>query len=176
LMWTLIYIYSDPSLLSKIKEELLELQKQGKEIHQSEWLNMCLKESMRLTGNMSFIRGLEEDSTFEGYKMKKGNMISSSPTIIHFDEKKFPEPEKFDAERWKNDTSFSINFDNFLAFGAGNHRCKGDIYSLHVIKFVVAKMILEWDFKFTEKIENFDVNWSDHRKPVKKVFFNINKK
>lgn len=44
---------------------------------------------------------------------------------IHMDEKYFPEPEKFDPERFSDDNKHDIKPGTYLPFGIGPRNCIG---------------------------------------------------
>ena len=81
LLWGFMDLITNPNNLEKLRKELTEYKKEGKDVLQSPFLNQCLKETMRLHTINSLIRGVEEDMMFEGYLLKKGTMVAF-PTWI----------------------------------------------------------------------------------------------
>ena len=136
---------------------------------------MCVKETLRLTQSPSFLRGLERDTEIDGYLLKEGTVVQAPFILLNFDPLKFPEPEKFNPERWRGNATFVGDNNNFLGFGMGLHRCKGDMYSLQAIKSIIATLLLEWNFEL-EGNEGAKINWSKLRRPEKDIYITITKK
>lgn len=57
--------------------------------------------------------------------IRKGDMIVIPVAGIHYDSKYFPNPEKFDPDRFSDDNKSSIVPGSFLPFGVGPRNCIG---------------------------------------------------
>lgn len=64
--------------------------------------------------------------------IKKGSAILVPIMEIHHDERYYPEPEKFDPERFSAENKGKINTYTFLPFGQGPRNCIGNESQLHM--------------------------------------------
>ena len=168
LLWNLIYIFKNPNILKKLKNEIIELKNNDSDPTDSTYLSHCIKETMRLTSTLNlFIRSLEEDTILDGYHFKKGDIVGSPTIFVHFDENTLKEPKKFVPERWEEDNKF-------YGFGLGVHRCKGDNFALKIIKSVTCEIILNWNLTFENNV-NPTINWENQRKPHPNVICSLSK-
>ncbi|KAJ6525316.1 cytochrome P450 [Mycena vulgaris] len=66
-----------------------------------------------------------EDDIYEGYFIPKGTMVISNIWAMVHDEAVYPDPEKFQPERFLNANGQFNADDNVLAFGFGRRACVG---------------------------------------------------
>jgi cytochrome P450 family 710 subfamily A protein len=85
----------------------------------------------------------------EDYTAPKGTLII--PSIWSSNRIGYPDPEKFDPERFNSDRMEHIKFDrNFLTFGAGPHVCIGQRYAMnHIMLFM--SLLTDMDFKRADR-------------------------
>ncbi|XP_048510596.1 cytochrome P450 9e2-like [Athalia rosae] len=80
------------------------------------------------------------------------NMVVYFPIYaLHHDPKYFPEPEKFDPERFSKENKSKIIPYTYLPFGIGPRTCLGDRYALMNIKMILAHLIAKFVLKPTPK-------------------------
>eukprot|EP01119_Soliformovum_irregulare_P018498 TRINITY_DN5694_c0_g1_i1.p1 TRINITY_DN5694_c0_g1~~TRINITY_DN5694_c0_g1_i1.p1 ORF type:complete len:482 (-),score=145.44 TRINITY_DN5694_c0_g1_i1:5-1411(-) len=89
-------------------------------------------ESIRIA---SFVIGSQRwtmvDSEFENSSIPKDTVLTTLPILYNNDPTVFPEPKKFQPERW---TSGNVPSHVLVPFGNGQHRCKGEQFALMVLK------------------------------------------
>lgn len=68
--------------------------------------------------------------------MKKGEGLNIPVMAIHRDPQYFPDPMKFDPERFSDERKHEIQPFTYLPFGLGPRNCIGNI--------ATAKMVPEW--------------------------------
>lgn len=85
-----------PDLQTKLRSSILE---SG---IQSDYLDMFVKETMRMFPALpNFVtRTPYEDTTLAGYEIKKGTHVHMSVIAVHYDPEIWPDPYKFDPERF----------------------------------------------------------------------------
>ena len=84
-------------------------------------------------------------------EVKKDTMIWFAVAGFHQDPKYFPNPTKFDPERFNEKNSSKINKDAYLPFGIGPRNCIGSRFALMEVKAVLYYMLLNFSFDVSEK-------------------------
>lgn len=80
---------------------------------------------------------------------------------FHHDPKYFPEPEKFDPERFSDENKGDIDPDTYLPFGIGPRNCIGSRFALMELKTIFYYLVLNFSLEVTEKTQiplKFDKN------------------
>jgi cytochrome P450 len=90
----------------------------------------CLKEAARVYPILGVFRMATKDGFIEGtnFWARKGDLVSATPIVSHFDADIFPDPQAFKPERFEDEQAMKAAGLGFLAFGAGTHRCLGEKY------------------------------------------------
>lgn len=89
-------------------------------------LNGAIKETMRLYPiNVAMIRTANKDFEFEGCSIKEGEMVYMSTAVAHFLEDFYPNPEKFDIDRYTRERREDKQSGAYTPWGAGPHTCLG---------------------------------------------------
>ncbi|PLB45247.1 cytochrome P450 [Aspergillus steynii IBT 23096] len=94
------------------------------------YLTAVIKEALRLSfgviGRLPRVVP-EPGAEFNNYQVPAGTVVSMSSWTMHHDQNLFPEPEKFDPDRWL-DADHSRYLERFLlSFGKGSRQCVGMI-------------------------------------------------
>ncbi|KAK9236361.1 cytochrome P450 [Lipomyces kononenkoae] len=78
-----------------------------------------------------------------------GAVISMQPWTLHRDPSVFPDPDKFDPERWIDSDSETLHKMNrsFMTFGAGIRMCVGMNLAMEDLKFVTAFIFSKYAVK-----------------------------
>ncbi|KAL3269757.1 hypothetical protein HHI36_008817 [Cryptolaemus montrouzieri] len=119
------------------------------------YLDLIIKETLRkypLTHLL--MRYAEKDYTFEetGLHLEKGTPVIISMTSFHYDERYFPDPDKFDPERFRGDKSKELQY-VYLPFGDGPRKCIGDRFALMSMKIAVSMFIKNFEVTPNERTE-----------------------
>jgi cytochrome P450 len=85
---------------------------------------MVFKESMRLFAPVPFIqRQLKTDQMMGGHLIPKTTTVAIPIFMLHRHPKVFPEPEKFDPERFAEGKDYQPTA--YIPFSAGSRNCIG---------------------------------------------------
>jgi len=118
LAWALYELGRDAELLRRTREAALAGDADG-----DAWLDAVLKESMRLHPVIPMVvRTLMKPQTIAGVDVPRGATVGPSILIAHQREDNYPDPERFDPERFlgKNPPT-----NTWIPFGGGVRRCIG---------------------------------------------------
>jgi cytochrome P450 len=83
----------------------------------------------------------EEDIELGGYAIPKGTVVVFSMHVTHRDARFFPDPERFDPARFSPARIGSIPDGAYFPFGAGVHKCIGNIFGLTEARIILATMV-----------------------------------
>ncbi|KAK1716495.1 cytochrome P450 [Colletotrichum lupini] len=93
------------------------------------FLHAVLKETMRLappaTGGLQ--RQTDEDVILSDHLIPAGTRVTANTTVLHWDEKQWPDAEKFVPERWLSDYKGTAANERtaYYPFSAGSRNCIG---------------------------------------------------
>ncbi|XP_014487543.1 PREDICTED: cytochrome P450 4C1-like, partial [Dinoponera quadriceps] len=106
------------------------------------YLEMCLKESMRMYPSVHFIsRECSEDVKLHPYLVPKGTTVHLLIYDLHHDAKIWPEPEVFNPERFLPENIKNRHPYSYLPFSAGPRNCIGQRFALLELKALVAPLV-----------------------------------
>ncbi|XP_077285508.1 uncharacterized protein LOC143910785 [Arctopsyche grandis] len=155
-----------PDIVKKLNEEIDELISQAgdtlmfADVQKLKYLDMCLSEVLRMwppasavdrVCSKTFTLPPPNDESNKPYVVEKNVGVWIPIYGIHFDEKYYPDPEKFDPERFSDDNKLSIDPASYLPFGIGPRNCIGSRFALVVVKAVIFHMLANFDITLSKK-------------------------
>jgi cytochrome P450 len=152
---TTFYILSTPHILQKLKVELRAAIPDAhkipswKELEQLPYLSAVIQEGLRLSIGVSTRQHricpdetLVFDDGGKKWVIPLGTAIAMSNPIIHFNPELFPEPNKFDPERWIK----SPGLEKYLwSFSKGPRQCLGINLAYAEIFLCIAMLFRRFD-------------------------------
>lgn len=109
------------------------------------YTEMVLAESMRLyPPAWAMGRFALEDFTLGSYFMPKGTTVFLSQYIMHRDRRYFPDPERFDPERWAPEAKASRPRFCYFPFGGGARQCIGESFAWMEGILILATLAQRW--------------------------------
>jgi cytochrome P450 len=69
------------------------------------------------------------DHPLDGWTLPAGTLVSMSPWVTHHDERFFPEPFRFDPDRWLPDARAARPRFSYFPFGGGARQCIGEQFA-----------------------------------------------
>ena len=67
--------------------------------------------------------------------------------LVHYDPEIYPNPERFDPDRWAERTFKPYEF---LAFGGGVRRCIGASMAVMEMKIALVAWLIRWEFRLPD--------------------------
>lgn len=145
--YTAYLVASDPAIQARIQEELDNVLGPHKrditveDIRELKYLECCIKEAMRIFPPVpAYSRQLVEDLVVDGLTMPKGTMVQVFAIFLHHDPRIFPDPEKFDPDRFLLENSKHRNPYSYVPFSAGPRNCIGQKFALMEEKVILAHL------------------------------------
>ncbi len=104
-----------------------------------------ISEAMRLYPPAWIIgRTSTADLDIGGYHAPKGSTLAISPLLLHHDARWFPDPERFDPQRWLDERRTAVPRHAYLAFGTGPRSCIGEQFAWAEATTVLATLAQRW--------------------------------
>jgi len=117
-----------------------------------------LREVLRLHPPLIFLfRKVLRDWHYRGYVVPAGQMLCASPAVSHRVPETYPDPERFDPDRFERgeaDNPFS-----YIAFGGGKHKCTGNAFGLLQIQVVTQVLLRELELELVDPPESYVHNY-----------------
>jgi len=154
--WTLIELLRHPHVMKGVVEELDAIYADGREVsHQAlreiPELECALKETLRLHPPLVLLmRKVMREFRFGPYPIEPGFLVAVSPAISNRMPEHFPEPERFDTERYKPGRDEDKRQFAWLSFGAGRHRCVGATFAMVQLKTIFSVLLNRYDFELAQ--------------------------
>jgi cytochrome P450 len=150
LTYLLFALTEHPEVLQRARAEQREL---GSEAPSSEalkamtYLDSILLEVERRYPPVSFgLRAVAQDFEFEDIAIPRGAQVMFSISATHQDPEAFPEPDRFDPERFSGDATDRRNY-KLVGFGGGPRVCPGMTLARTQIKLVASKLLRSYDWR-----------------------------
>ncbi|CAH1400050.1 unnamed protein product [Nezara viridula] len=150
----------NPEIQKKLREEInATINKHGgityQAIQEMEYLDMVVSETMRMYPTLPALnRHCTKDyTTPSGQKIKKGDDIIIPLYSLQRDEKYFPEPKKFDPERFSKTNKYKINPFTYMPFGEGPRNCIGSRFGLIQTKVGLITILKNYEVCKTEETQ-----------------------
>ncbi|UGT61222.1 cytochrome P450 [Nocardia asteroides] len=109
------------------------------------YLRRVILETLRYWGPWVSTQNADGPVTFDGLTLPDGAMIVYSPYLVHHDPRYYPDPARFDPERWAPERVDDIDRKAVLPFGVGARHCPGNNFALLTITLATAALFTHWD-------------------------------
>jgi len=133
--WTWHLLSQHPEVEQKLHDELDRVLSdrvpQFSDLPALPFTERVIKESMRLyPPAWSLARTVVSDFELRGYRIPAGANVVMSQWIMHRHPAYFPDPEKFDPDRWLLDRSQKLPRFAYFPFGGGPRQCIGSSFAM----------------------------------------------
>lgn len=156
MVWALYAISQNPSILHKLQIEVDALQDTPIDYEAQKLLpytEQVVKETLRLFPSVWCLaaRTSSENAVVGDYTIPKGIEFLCSPYTLHRNPKYFPDPEKFDPERFSAENEAKLPKGAYMPFGGGPRLCVGNHFAMMESKIILANVIKRFEFHLSEE-------------------------
>ncbi|GJQ72802.1 hypothetical protein Trydic_g1452 [Trypoxylus dichotomus] len=152
--WALFLLGNSPDIQEKAYEEIKTVLKGKKvpttmeELQELKYLDCVIRETLRLFPVLPLItRELTEDIQIEKYTVPAGTQAVLHLFGVQRDPEHFPDPNKFDPERFLPENSKGRHPFAYIPFSAGPRICLGIRFSHLELRTALAALINSYKFK-----------------------------
>jgi cytochrome P450 len=153
LAWTWYLLSQHPAVTARLHNELDkvlgERPPRQEDMAHLPYSQMVLKESMRLYPPAWVLntREASEKTTLGGYHVAKGTQVFISPYVMHRLPQYFPDPERFDPERFRQEQEAQLPRYVYIPFGAGPRVCIGNAFAMMEAQLILASIAQRFEVK-----------------------------
>ncbi|MFD4670770.1 cytochrome P450 [Lentzea sp. NPDC058450] len=142
LAWIFHEIAANPDVerqvLAELEEVLGDREVTIDDISKLPYLGRVATEVLRKYPLWLVMRRTAVEVELGGAVLPPGTEVILSPHTMHHDPVHFPDPERFDPDRWIPERAKELPKGAFVPFGGGIHQCIGNHFALTEIAIVVA--------------------------------------
>jgi sterol 14-demethylase len=154
--WTLLELARRPEYLERVLKELdthfgVDGEVTFQALREIPVLENVIKEVLRLHPPLIFlIRKVMQDFHFKDYTIKAGKYVCASPRVSHRIADVFPDPEKFDPDRYSEARQEDARPFSWIAFGGGKHKCSGNAFAMLQLKAIFSILLRRYTFELID--------------------------
>ncbi|MGW5716909.1 cytochrome P450 [Amycolatopsis sp. NPDC003865] len=159
LSFALYYLTRHPDLLAKARAEVDAVwgdrEPAFAEVAKLRYVRRCLDEAMRLWPTApGYSREAREDVVLGGkYRMRKGDWVIVPLPLVHRDPEVWPDPERFDPDRFEPAAVKKRPAQAYKPFGTGERACIGRQFALHEAVLALGMVLQRYDFEIDPSYE-----------------------
>jgi len=152
LSWTFYLLAQSPDVEARLHDEidsvLGDRRATPDDTARLAYVRAVLAESMRLYPPAWTVgRKPLEDVVLGGYRIPRDSLVLMSQWVVHRDPRWWPNPERFDPDRWLPDAQASRPRLAYFPFGAGTRVCIGEAFAWMEGIIVLATIAQRWQLR-----------------------------
>lgn len=149
LTWTWYLLSQNPEIEARFHEEIDRVlagrTPTPEDFPQLKYVEMVFAESLRLFPPAWGIgRMAKREVEVGGHTLAPGNIVLMSPYVVHRDPRFYPDPERFDPERWTPEGKAARPKFAFFPFGGGARVCIGEHFAWMEGVLLLATIAQRW--------------------------------
>ena len=148
LSWAFHEIARHPEVEKRLLDEIDSVVTAGtvgfEEVARLTYTRQVLDETLRLHGVTLLMRRATAPVELGGVTVPAGTEIAFSLYAVHQDPALYPEPERFDPDRWLPENREGMPREAFVPFGSGSRQCIGDAFARAEMTITLATVLSRW--------------------------------
>lgn len=84
------------------------------------------------------------DTELAGQHLPAGTIVVFSPYVVHHRADLYPDPDRFDPDRWQDDDTHLLPRGACTPFGGGARKCIGDVFAMTEATLALASIATRW--------------------------------
>ncbi|XP_076453663.1 cytochrome P450 4V2-like [Babylonia areolata] len=156
--WCTYLVASDDKVQDKVHEELdrvfgdSDRMPTMDDLKELKYLECCIKEALRLYPSVPYFgRTTTEEAKIGPYTLPEGVTAVIFTSCIHRDPRSFPDPDRFDPDRFLPENSSRRHPYAYIPFSAGLRNCIGQKFALLEEKSVLSAIFRHFRVKACQK-------------------------
>jgi cytochrome P450/ubiquinone/menaquinone biosynthesis C-methylase UbiE len=155
LSWTWFLLSQHPEVESRLHDELDDVLG-GRvptvdDLPRLVYTGMILNEAMRLYPPVwAMGRRAIHDYELDGYTIPAGSVVALNAYVMHHDPRFYPDPFRFDPERWSDDERRKRPKYAYFPFGGGPRVCLGEGFAWTEARLVLATLAQRWRLRLAQ--------------------------
>ncbi len=155
--WTLHLLAQNPDWADRLAEELgselgTDLPR-AEQVQRLPLLSAVLAESLRLFPPAWVMgRRITRELEFGGYRFPRNSLLLASQWVVQRDERWYPDPLRFDPNRWKSELRAQRPRYAYFPFGGGSRVCVGEHFAWLEAALLLAVLARDWRFHPAGKV------------------------
>ena len=168
LAWAFYLVAQHPEVQAKLRDEVRAVAGRGAldwtAVSALDYTEKVFAESMRLYPPVPFSsRRSREEHEVGGYVIPADAKLLLGQFIVHRDPRWWPEPERFDPERWTEEAGRSRHRYAYFPFGGGPRLCIGESFAWLEAKIILATVVRSWHFTLESDPDVQGLPWTTLR-------------
>ncbi|GMT21508.1 hypothetical protein PFISCL1PPCAC_12805, partial [Pristionchus fissidentatus] len=160
--WTVWCLACNPEIQERAYREVVDVlgDDQDRDLTREdmgklEYLDRCIKESMRLYPPVPFVsRQLQNDFQCGKYLLPKHANMSIAPFVVHRNESIYPNASRYDPDRFLPEQAAARHAYDYIPFSAGPRNCIGQKFAQYEEKIIMTWLIRRFRFNSDEPLES----------------------
>jgi cytochrome P450 len=145
-------LINEKEVVTKMKEEIKEVVGDRlpgfHQLRQMPYTMQVIEEGLRMYPPVWGVsRTAHEADEFKGIKIEKNQTVFCTIYNAHHSTDLFPNPEKFDPERFSIENKAKMAKMSFLPFGGGPRLCIGNMFALMEMQLILVGLLQRFEFE-----------------------------
>ncbi|KAI1371157.1 benzoate 4-monooxygenase cytochrome P450 [Hypoxylon crocopeplum] len=159
------YVLADQAILERVHAELKSVISRPDspvtlaELEALPFFSACITEGLRITNAVSTRIprvAHEQVIQYKQWTIPRGTPVMQSLYLVHMNPDVFPEPKKFNPQRWLDNPSLKSRY--LMAFGRGTRQCLGINLAYAEMLLSIARLLYRFDMELFDVVKERDID------------------